>query len=90
MLNKRLKIFIYNNLGEKIEEHNYSSLVKILLEIIDHNIQYENDQWNFIHGTQYPPLGLHWDNQLKDWIVDDDFKVIKNHEVNNFIKTFGI
>jgi len=88
MLNKILKIFIYDKNGNIVSENDYSSFIKVLLDTIDHNIQYENDQWNVIHGFEFPPKGLIWNNNLKEW-ENNNYNIIKNDQLTSFIKSFG-
>ena len=89
MLNKKLKIFVYDINGNKISEHDYSEFIKILLDTIDHNIQFENDQYNIIHGFEFPPYGLKWNYDLKEWEQNNIHQTLINQQLNSFIKSFG-
>ena len=83
-MNDFLKIFVYNKNGEKIKEDLYSNFIFIFNEVLDHNIEYEEDEWNIIHGFSFPPEDLIWDNTNKEWIEKEkgNFKIKKNNIFN--------
>jgi len=62
-----LKIFIHNKNGELVKEHFYDELVNVFNQIIDHNIEDEDDEWNIINGFQFPPKGLFWHVKEQKW-----------------------
>lgn len=88
-MEKILKIFVYNSRGEKVKEEPYSNFIFTFNEVLDHNIEYENDEWNMIHGFSFPPAGLIWSYELKEWIEDVQvpFKIEKKI-IPNPIKLF--
>lgn len=69
-MEKTLKIFVYNSRGEKIKEDSYSNFIYVFNEVLDHNVEYEGDEWNMIHGFSFPPAGLVWSYELNEWIED--------------------
>jgi hypothetical protein len=74
-----LKIFIYNKKGELIKEYLYNEAINVLNEIIDHNIEQEDDQWNAINGFEFPPMGLTWNVKDQEWKqikIKDFFRLI--------------
>ena len=89
MLNKTLKIFVYDRNGKQISQNDYSEFIKVLLDIIDHNIQFEEDQYNMIHGFEFPPVGLKWNSENREWEKEDTHQILINRQLNNFIKSFG-
>ena len=87
MNKKVLKIYIYNQNGEKIKEDKYSNLIWFLNEVVDHNLVYEEDKWNIIYGFEFPPYYLKWDNEEKDWIENKGKNLLdkKNFFVSKII-----
>lgn len=89
MENRELKIFIYNKNGNKIKEYFYNDFIYVFNEVLDHNIEYEEDEWNMIHGFEFPPKGLLWDDNIKDWIEDhNEPLILKKNKIMNPIKFF--
>ena len=69
--NNDLKIFIYNDEGEKIKEDFYYNILDIYSEVYNHNNINPNDLQFIYYGSQFPPVNHHWDNNLKDWILNE-------------------
>ena len=87
--NKQLKIFIYDKNGKIIKEYFYSDFIYVFNEVLDHNIEYEEDQWNMIHDFEFPPKGLLWDDNLKDWIENQNEQfILKKNKLMNHMKFF--
>lgn len=87
-MNNILKIYTYNENGEKIKENNYSEFVKVLFDVVNYNIENEENKLNIICATQYPPVGLRWNKEIKEWEEYMKHKVIIDKQLNNFIKSF--
>ena len=88
-MEKQLKIFIYNKNGQIIKEYFYSDFIYVFNEVLDHNIEYEDDEWNLINGFEFPPKGLLWDQNIKDWIENPiEPYVLKKNINTNLIKFF--
>jgi hypothetical protein len=87
-MNEILKIYTYNENGEKIKENNYSEFIKVLFDTVNYNIQNEECKLNIICATQYPPLGLKWNSEIKEWEENIKHKIIIDKQLNNFIKSF--
>ena len=73
---ERLKIFIYDKNCKIIKQYFYSDFVYCFNELFNHNIDFEDDQWNMIIDFYFPPEGLLWDSKIKDWIQDEDKKYV--------------
>jgi hypothetical protein len=85
---KELKVYTYDENGEKIKENNYSEFIKVLFDIVNFNIENEENKLNIICATQYPPLGLKWNKNTKEWEENIKYKTIIDKQLNNFIKSF--
>lgn len=75
---ENLKIFIYNNNGQKIDERDYGLFEDIFDEITNHNISNQNDIYNVYIGKEFPPKDYTWDDSNNNW---KDLN-------NNFLKIF--
>jgi hypothetical protein len=75
---ENLKIFIYNNNGQKIDERDYDLFEDIFDEITNHNISNQNDIHSVYIGKEFPPKDYIWDDSNKNW---KDLN-------NNFLKIF--
>lgn len=85
----QLKIFIYDKNGQKIKEYFYSDFIYVFNEVLDHNIEYEEDEWNLINGFEFPPKGLLWDQNLSDWTEDPNEQyILKKNKAANLIRFF--
>lgn len=54
----RLKVFIYNKKAELKKEYFYDDFIYAINEVMNHNIEHEDDKWNIICDTIFPPKGL--------------------------------
>jgi hypothetical protein len=89
MENSQLKIFIYDKNGKKIKEYFYSDFIYVFNEVLDHNIEYEEDEWNLINGFEFPPKGLLWDPNLSDWVENpNEPYILKKNRTANLIRFF--
>jgi hypothetical protein len=81
-----LKVFIYNQKGEKIKEYFYSDFIYAFNETLNYNIENEEDQLNLICDFVFPPEGLSWDKELKNWIKKDKKYLNKNIDLLKHFK----
>ena len=83
--NEDLKIFVYNNNGDKVREELYNKFLNVYSDVYNYNnsILNENDYNLIYYGTQFPPINHYWDNQLKDWV--DNFNLINELNLNKEI-----
>jgi hypothetical protein len=84
---EKIKIFIYNKKGELIKKYFYNDFIYAFNEIIDHNIKYKNDEWNLINGLEFPPFGLIWNDEKKNWSKKDN-QIFKTNKFENLIDFF--
>ena len=75
---ENLKIFIYNNNGQKIDERDYDLFEDVFDEITNHNINNQDDIYNVYIGKEFPPKDYTWNDFNKNW---KDLN-------NNFLKIF--
>lgn len=92
--NNVLKVFVYNTKGEKIKEEQYAYFIEIYDYVLDHNSEFPDDPYNIYPGTNFPPKGYKWSNDVGDWIEINLFEKWQRGEieipndckiVNNFI-----
>jgi hypothetical protein len=83
MENNNLKVFIYNNNGEKIEEKEYDLLDDTVNSVFEHNSINVDNLYNLFISDQFPPKDYVWDNLLKVWKdSNDDFLKIFIYDNN--------
>lgn len=96
MENLIYKIFIFeSNTGNLIRTEDYENLVEIQKEIIDYNKENLNNRLNIYFGTKFPPEGVKYNLQIKQFVsktlkekyedgeleIPPDFKIIDNQMV---------
>ena len=82
---EKLKIFIYNLDGEKIKEYFYSDFIYAFNEVLAYNFKEEENKWNLIIDFNFPPVGLKWNDQDKNWEKDLKTKYLnKNIDLTRF------
>lgn len=64
---EKLKIFIYDLECNLIKEYFYSDFIYAFNEVLSHNFEEEDNQWNLIVDFIFPPIGLKWNNKDKNW-----------------------
>jgi hypothetical protein len=69
----RLKVFIYYKKAELKKEYFYDDFIYAINEVMNHNIEHEDDKWNIICDTIFPPKGLIWENKIGDWVENKIF-----------------
>ena len=72
-MSERLKVFIYDKKAKLIKEYFYADFIYAINEVMSHNIENEDDKWNLICDTIFPPKALMWDNMIEDWVEDRSF-----------------
>lgn len=77
-----LKVFVYNTKGEKIKEDFYSNFVEIYDYVLEHNLNEPNDPYNIYPGTQFPPKGYKWGENVQDWVELNTFEKWQNGELS--------
>jgi hypothetical protein len=63
-----LKVYVFNTRGEKIKEDFYSEFLNVYDYVLQHNTHNSNDPWNIYPGTEFPPRGYKWSNDIGDWV----------------------
>lgn len=81
-----LKVFIYNLKGILVKEYFYNDFVYAFNETLNHNIENEDDQLNIICDFVFPPKGLLWNEEFKNWVKDDKKYLNKNIDMLRFFK----
>ena len=96
MENLIYKIFIFeSNTGNLIRTEDYENLPEIQKEIIDYNKENLNNRLNIYFGTKFPPEGVKYNLQIKQFVsktlkekyeddeleIPPDFKIIDNQMV---------
>jgi len=91
MENLIYKIFIFeSNTGKLIRTEDYGNLIDIQKEIIEYNKENLNNRLNIYFGTQFPPKGVKYNLEIKQFVektlsekvtdgeitIPNDFKVI--------------
>ena len=83
---EKLKVFIYNMEGTLIKEYFYNDFIYAFNEILNHNIENEEEQLNLISDFVFPPIGLLWHKESKNWIKSDKKYLNKNTDMLRFFK----
>jgi hypothetical protein len=63
-----LKVYVFNTRGEKMKEDFYSEFLNVYDYVLQHNTHNSNDPWNIYPGTEFPPRGYKWSNDIGDWV----------------------
>jgi hypothetical protein len=87
------KIFVFDsNTGNLIKTEDYGNLIETQKEVIEYNKNNLTNRWNLHFGTEFPPKGVKFDLEIKQFInktlaeqyadgeiqIPSDFKIVNN------------
>lgn len=93
MENSIYKIFIFeSNTGKLIRTEDYGNLIETQKEVIEYNKNNVTNRWNLHFGTEFPPKGVKFDLEIRQFInktlseqyedgeiqIPSDFKIVSN------------
>ena len=99
MENNVLKIFVYDNNGNKVKEKEYDLIEEAVNEIIEYNSNNLDNPYNLYINEQFPPQNYLWDNFVKEWkdlqgnilkifIYDNTGSKVDEKSYNLFLETY--
>ena len=74
-----LKVFVYNNNGEKIQEKEYTFFLDVYQEIIKKNESDFFSNYQIYSGSEYPPKDHFWDPQKENWVKNQQNNTLESN-----------
>ncbi len=77
-----LNLFIYDSNSMLKKKGKFEEMEELKKLVVEHNKQSPEDKWYLIMSASFPPVGLKWDNNLKEFVEKTLAEKIEDGDVS--------